>query len=214
MHFAGLKSVPDSIKNPRSFYDNNVIGTCNLLFCMEIFEVRNIIFSSSASVYGLPEVSLLKNSKKSHFYYNLKMSTHFCQKVPIMENAPLRPISPYGETKLIVEKILEALVNFGDVPKKFDYIPKESYGYEYQFRNLISEFFCKKFSDLVNDVKNNPEKPKKNKKWTAILLRYFNPCGAHSSGFLGERPKDKQFANLMPIIAKVKLMRPIILTSI
>jgi UDP-glucose 4-epimerase len=87
MHFAALKSVEESISNPLSYYKNNVNGTINLLECMESHEVRNIIFSSSATVYGTPAY------------------------LPIDENHKKNPINPYGKTKLHVEQILEDIAN-------------------------------------------------------------------------------------------------------
>jgi len=83
MHFAGYISVAESVENPGRYYVNNVVGTLNLLEAMEQAGVKRIVFSSSAAVYGLPE------------------------RVPIAESAPLTPINPYGETKAIVEGILD-----------------------------------------------------------------------------------------------------------
>lgn len=82
-HFAALASVPDSVINPLSYYDNNVIGTLNLLECMKSYGTRKIIFSSSAAVYGEPESE------------------------EITEDHPKRPTNPYGKTKLIGEEILK-----------------------------------------------------------------------------------------------------------
>ena len=82
IHFAGLKSLPESVKSPLAYYDNNIFGSINLLKSMEKHGVRNIIFSSSASVYGLPKV------------------------VPIPENHKLSTTNPYANTKKIIEEIL------------------------------------------------------------------------------------------------------------
>lgn len=82
IHFAGLKSVGESFSIPLHYYHNNLTGTFILLEMMEKYKVRNIVFSSSATVYGRPEV------------------------VPIMEEAPLSAINPYGQTKLMIEQIL------------------------------------------------------------------------------------------------------------
>jgi UDP-glucose 4-epimerase len=82
IHFAGLKAVGESVKMPLLYYENNVGGTINLLKCMASHNVKNIVFSSSATVYGQPE------------------------KVPITENFPLSATNPYGRTKLIIEQIL------------------------------------------------------------------------------------------------------------
>jgi len=83
LHFAGLKSVPDSLTDPISYYDNNVIGSINLAIVMSEYGCKNIIFSSSATVYGLPE------------------------SLPIKEDEPVEATNPYGESKLVYEKFLE-----------------------------------------------------------------------------------------------------------
>lgn len=88
VHFAGLKSVPESIQNPHEYYENNVVGTSNLLECMEKNNVKKIIFSSSATVYGIPEALPLKESMKLN-----------------------PPLNPYGATKLEIENILTDLYN-------------------------------------------------------------------------------------------------------
>ena len=89
-HFAGLSQVEESVKYPQKYYDNNVLGTKNLLDIMVKNDVKKIIFSSSASIYGE------------------------AQYTPIDEKHPLKPVNPYGETKLQVEKML------GEYDKKFD----------------------------------------------------------------------------------------------
>ena len=86
IHFAGLKSVSESIIKPISYWENNVVGTLNLLKTMEKFDCKNIVFSSSASVYGNTQ------SKKK---FN--------------EESIPNPLNPYGETKLIIENLLEKL---------------------------------------------------------------------------------------------------------
>lgn len=127
MHFAGLKSVGNSIKNPLDYYDNNVYGSLQLLKAMTKHSIKKIIFSSSATVYGNP------------------------LGLPINETMiGNKPINPYGMCKLMTENILE------------------------DWQNTHSDFIT-------------------------ILLRYFNPVGAHSSGMIGESPKDKP-NNLMPLI--------------
>jgi UDP-glucose 4-epimerase len=83
IHFAGLKSVNESVQNPMLYYQNNLIGTMNLLKIMTQHNVKKIIFSSSACVYGIPK------------------------EVPISENSPLCPINPYGQTKAMIEQILQ-----------------------------------------------------------------------------------------------------------
>jgi UDP-glucose 4-epimerase len=82
MHFAGLKAVSDSVKNPLAYYDNNVMGSITLLEVMSEFSVNNIVFSSSATVYG------------------------FSDDKPIPETAPLSPFNPYGHNKRMVEQVL------------------------------------------------------------------------------------------------------------
>jgi UDP-glucose 4-epimerase len=82
MHFAGLKSVQDSVASPLDYYDNNVVGTYCLLRAMQRRRVNRIIFSSSATVYGIPQF------------------------LPYTEDHPLKPINPYGRTKLVVEDML------------------------------------------------------------------------------------------------------------
>lgn len=83
INFSGLKSVGESIKNPISYYDNNVLGTINLLKAMKETNVKNFVFSSSATVYGIPDT------------------------LPICEAAPRSATNPYGQSKLIIERILE-----------------------------------------------------------------------------------------------------------
>src|SRR5437899_5142717 len=85
IHFAGLKAVGDSVADPITYYDNNVHGTFVLAAAMQAAGVRNLIFSSSATVYGDPARS------------------------PIPEDAPLRPANPYGRSKLMVEEALSDL---------------------------------------------------------------------------------------------------------
>jgi UDP-glucose 4-epimerase len=133
IHFAGLKAVGESVEKPLLYYDNNVGGTLVLCDLMKKYKVRDIVFSSSATVYGDP------------------------RSVPITEDSPLSPINPYGRTKLIIEDIL------GDMYK----------------------------SDNAMNV---------------VLLRYFNPVGAHKSGKIGENPGGIP-NNLMPYISQVAVGR-------
>lgn len=135
IHFAALKAVGESCRIPLDYYRNNVGGSVTLLEIMREFEVRQIIFSSSATVYGIPEY------------------------LPIDENHPvgLTCTNPYGRTKYFIEEILK------DVTKS-------------------------------------------EKGWKVILLRYFNPVGAHESGFIGEDPQGIP-NNLMPFIAQVAVGR-------
>ena len=129
IHFAGFKAVGESVENPLKYYQNNIVGTLNLLEIMEKYEVKNIVFSSSATVYGVPK------------------------KLPIKEDFPLSVTNPYGRTKLMIEEIL-------------------------------SDIYA---SD--ND-------------WNIVILRYFNPIGAHESGLIGEEPNGIP-NNLMPYITQV-----------
>lgn len=124
IHFAGLKAVRKSIDNPLEYYNNNISGTINLLRIMERYGCKNIIFSSSACVYGADP--------------------------PFHENSKLCPPNPYGMTKLIIENILKDLFNSDN-------------------------------------------------RWKIVILRYFNPLGAHSSGLLKEEPNNEP-NNIMPII--------------
>ena len=131
VHFAGLKAVGESVVKPIEYYDNNIYGTLVLLEVMKANNVKKIIFSSSATVYGDPK------------------------EVPIKEDFPLSATNPYGQTKLMIEQIL-------------------------------------------NDVYVSDNK------WSVILLRYFNPIGAHESGLIGENPNGIP-NNLMPYINQVAL---------
>jgi UDP-glucose 4-epimerase len=130
IHFAGLKSVGESVEKPLEYYDNNVIGTLKLLEIMKEFKCKKLVFSSSATVYGDP-----KN-------------------IPIKENFPTgQTTNPYGTSKYIIERILKDL-----------YISDNSF--------------------------------------KIVILRYFNPVGAHESGIIGEDPNGKP-NNLMPYISQV-----------
>lgn len=130
IHFAGLKSVGESVRKPLEYYQNNVSGTLVLLDEMRIARVRNFIFSSSATVYGAPEQIPLREESRTGGTTN-----------------------PYGTSKLMVEQVLR---DFGTA--------------------------CPEFS--------------------IIILRYFNPVGAHESGLIGEDPNGIP-NNLMPYISQV-----------
>ena len=132
IHFAGLKAVGESVTNPLRYYDNNVYGTLNLLKAMSEHDVKNLVFSSSATVYGSPVSLPLKESCLN-----------------------LHPTNPYGMSKLTVENILKDLA----------------------------------FSDSD---------------WNIVTLRYFNPVGAHKSGFIGENPNGVP-NNLMPFVSQTAL---------
>ncbi len=130
IHFAGLKAVGESVQKPWEYYNNNITGTLILLDVMRKHNVKNIIFSSSATVYGEPE------------------------KVPVTEETPKGSCTnPYGWTKSMLEQI------------------------------------------LTDIQKADPT-------WNVILLRYFNPIGAHKSGKIGENPNGIP-NNLMPYITQV-----------
>ena len=130
IHFAGLKSVGESVAKPWEYYNNNITGTLVLLDVMRKHGVKNIIFSSSATVYGDPAI------------------------IPITEECPKgQCTNPYGWTKSMLEQI---------------------------------------FMDMY---RADPE-------WNIVLLRYFNPIGAHKSGLIGENPNGIP-NNLMPYITQV-----------
>ena len=129
IHFAGLKAVGESVQQPIKYYQNNITGTLVLLELMQQYGCNKMIFSSSATVYGLPK------------------------SLPIQESFPLSTTNPYGSTKLMQEQILQDVCNA------------------------------------------DPD-------FTAIILRYFNPTGAHESGLIGENPNGIP-NNLMPYINQV-----------
>lgn len=87
IHFAGLKAVGESVSEPLRYYENNVVGTTVLLEVMNSFDVKRIVFSSSATVYGMPE------------------------RTPIDESSPLSATNPYGRTKLMIEDIMRDLAS-------------------------------------------------------------------------------------------------------
>lgn len=130
IHFAGLKAVGESVQKPVEYYTVNIAGTLNLIDVMRTYGCKNIIFSSSATVYGEPA------------------------QIPITEACPKGTCTnPYGWTKWMLEQIL---------------------------------------TDVHT---SDPE-------WNVILLRYFNPIGAHESGLIGEDPKGIP-NNLLPYVAQV-----------
>ncbi len=130
IHFAGLKAVGESVQKPWEYYENNIAGTLTLVDVMRKHGVKNIIFSSSATVYGDPAM------------------------IPITEECPKgQCTNPYGWTKSMLEQVL---------------------------------------SDMQ---KADPQ-------WNVILLRYFNPIGAHKSGTIGENPNGIP-NNLMPYVTQV-----------
>ncbi len=132
-HFAGLKSVPESVKDPLRYYRHNLESAAVLLSVMNRAGAHRIVFSSSATVYGVPD------------------------ELPVAETASLRPCNPYGWTKLMVERM------------------------------------------ITDMVEADP-------RWSAALLRYFNPVGAHPSGLIGEDPGGVP-GNLMPYLLQVAVGR-------
>ncbi|WP_251213174.1 UDP-glucose 4-epimerase GalE [Adlercreutzia murintestinalis] len=130
IHFAGFKAVGESVEKPLEYYWNNIAGTLVLLEVARQHDVKNIVFSSSATVYGEPD------------------------EMPLTENAPKHDATnPYGQTKSMLEQILTDM--------------------------------------WVGD-----------NEWNVVLLRYFNPIGAHESGLIGEDPKGIP-NNLLPYVAQV-----------
>lgn len=130
IHFAGLKAVGESVEQPMKYYENNVFGSLNLCKAMAEHGVKNLVFSSSATVYGDPVT------------------------LPLHEGLPTgTPTNPYGMSKLMVELML---------------------------------------TDIQKADSN----------WNIVLLRYFNPAGAHPSGLIGEDPNGIP-NNLMPFITQV-----------
>ncbi|MCD8053006.1 MAG: UDP-glucose 4-epimerase GalE [Lachnospiraceae bacterium] len=131
IHFAGLKAVGESVARPLEYCWNNITGTLVLCDVMRQHGVKNLVFSSSATVYGDPAT------------------------VPIREDFPLHVTNPYGRTKLMQEE-------------------------------MFRDFY-------VSD-----------ETWNIMLLRYFNPIGAHRSGRIGEDPKGIP-NNLLPYVAQVAI---------
>lgn len=129
IHFAASKAVGESVKEPLKYYRNNLVGLMNILECMKKHKVGSLVFSSSCTVYGQPDI------------------------LPVTENAPIKPaLSPYGNTKQICEEII---------------------------RDTVAS--C----DGLH----------------AILLRYFNPIGAHPSALIGELPLGVP-QNLIPYVTQ------------
>ena len=134
IHFAGLKAVGESVEKPVLYYRNNIDTTLSLLECMKKYDVKNIIFSSSATVYG----------EENPVPYTEEMKRGTCT-------------NPYGWTKVMMEQILE-------------------------------------------------DTAKADSSMSVVLLRYFNPIGAHESGMIGEDPQGIP-NNLMPYVAQVAVGR-------
>lgn len=133
LHLAALKAVGESVSHPLEYYDNNVSGSIRLLQAMRRANVRQMVFSSSATVYGEP------------------------QALPYTEQHRIAPTNPYGATKAMVEQILK------------------------------------------DECAADPA-------FSAVVLRYFNPIGAHASGLIGEDPQGDP-NNLFPYITRVAVGR-------
>lgn len=132
IHFAASKAVGESVEKPLIYYRNNLVSLINLMQLMPIHKVKNIVFSSSCTVYGQPDI------------------------LPVTENAPIKPaLSPYGNTKQIGEEII---------------------------RDTIYS----------------------NSQYKSIILRYFNPIGAHSSTEIGELPIGVP-NNLLPFVTQTAM---------
>ena len=127
IHFAALKAVGESVQKPLLYYQNNIGGSIALFNAMEAAGVKQVVFSSSATVYGRPD------------------------SIPVKEDAAIRATNPYGQTKVMVEQIL---------------------------RDIVTSY-----------------------SWSVVLLRYFNPVGAHPSGLIGEDPAYPN--NLLPFVTQV-----------
>lgn len=132
IHFAASKAVGESVEKPLLYYRNNVVSLINLLQLMPTHKIKNIVFSSSCTVYGQPDI------------------------LPVTENAPIKPaMSPYGNTKQICEEII---------------------------RDTIHSNPC----------------------YQSIILRYFNPIGAHATAEIGELPIGVP-NNLIPFVTQTAI---------
>jgi len=134
------QSVGESVSQPLRYYEHNVVGTLNLVRLLDAYGCRRLVFSSSATVYGLAETN------------------------PIPETAPLSTTNPYGQTKLVIEGMLR---------------------------------------DVAASV---PSTAPAHARWRIVLLRYFNPIGAHESGLIGEDPRGIP-NNLLPYVMQVAVGR-------
>lgn len=133
IHFAASKAVGESVEKPLSYYLNNLTSLINILQLMPIHKVKHLVFSSSCTVYGQPDI------------------------LPVTESAPIKPaLSPYGNTKQIGEEIIR------------------------------------------DTIYANPEK------YSSIILRYFNPIGAHPTSEIGELPNGVP-NNLLPFVTQTAI---------
>lgn len=138
IHFAGLKAVGESVQKPMLYYENNVVGTLNLIKLLDEHNCRRLVFSSSATVYGLGAPN------------------------PIVETASLNTTNPYGQSKLVIEEMLR---------------------------------------DVARAPVQSPDRA-----WRIVILRYFNPIGAHESGRIGEDPLGIP-NNLLPFVMQTAVGR-------
>ena len=132
IHFAADKAVGESVENPLLYYRNNLVSLINVLQLMPIHKIKNIVFSSSCTVYGQPD------------------------ELPVTEKAPIKTaLSPYGNTKQICEEIIQDTI-------------------------------------------------RSNSSYKSIILRYFNPIGAHPTAYIGELPTGVP-NNLLPFVAQTAI---------
>ena len=133
IHFAASKAVGESVEKPLLYYRNNLVSLINLLQLMPVHKIKNVVFSSSCTVYGQPD------------------------ELPVTEKAPIQPaLSPYGNTKQISEEIIR------------------------------------------DTIHSNPDS------YRSVVLRYFNPIGAHASGEIGELPLGVP-NNLLPFVTQTAI---------
>jgi UDP-glucose 4-epimerase len=179
IHFAGLKAVGESVSQPLRYYENNVSGTIILCEVMAEAGVRQLVFSSSATVYGDPA------------------------SVPIREDFPVgATTNPYGRSKYIVERILEDLASADKLSPSAP--AGGTMGKEPMSQRLPTEASAKEGANEPTQKITDrfPQRGLGGENWRIALLRYFNPVGAHPSGLIGEDPRDIP-NNLMPFVAQV-----------
>ena len=180
IHFAGLKAVGESVVKPWEYYENNINGTLVLLDVMRQHGCKNIIFSSSATVYGNPA------------------------EVPITEACPKgHCTNPYGQTKSMLEEILIDM-HTADVKllEELHRATAQAAAYETSKEAAGSEVGHQHDNEVDVQESADSAVTKPFKPWNVVLLRYFNPIGAHESGLIGEDPNGIP-NNLMPYITQV-----------
>ena len=195
IHCAGLKSVNESVAQPLHYYHNNITGTINLLQIMQRFDCRNLIFSSSATVYGLPK------------------------SVPVREDASHGPTNPYGQTKDMIEQMLTDLFKSDarwniimlrcvrlssllSLPSSLAFsllalstgVSSSTYTFLPTLHSLPPAHLA------LSPPPPPPPTP------SPPFLSYFNPVGAHQSGVIGEDPNGTP-SNLLPYITQVAVGR-------